>query len=288
MEALNQFVSQVSNEEATKLLLPRLSCELPEFVLAHISSTVFSPEIASLWTSVTLPSLKSLLPSSQAPHTATLTLIKLASQLRELLSQCFWQKASLGLTTSNWSLHTHSLSLHMYPLIKALCVFLSTHSGHLKGLKPPTLPSVRGSPDQHLTATENELTVLWTSPYPTEALPGAVVGYFALNAKSIRSGSVGSDALMQGVACHVIKTTLTSLEEVANMWTELGELMNGYLDNKTRPVSRSPSKQRKSERGVRVSQETIDASTHAVDRLKALLGVTTSKVHTHTQCSFRI
>ncbi len=276
MEILNQFVSQVSNEEATKPLLLRILSELPDFVLAYLSP--ISPENKSLWTSVSVPSLKTLLPSSQTPCTSGLTFIKLAGHLRELLSQCFWQKASLGLTASNWCVHTHTLSHQVYPLVKALCVFLSTHSAHLRGLKPPTLPGARVTPEQHLTASENELTVVWTSPYPTEALPEAIVGYFALNAKPIRSGSVGSDALLQGVGCHVIKTTLTSLEEVGKMWEDLGELMNKYLDNKTRPVSRSPTKQKKSERSVKVSQETMDTSARAVDALKALLCVTTSKV----------
>ncbi len=278
MELLNQFVSQVSNEEATKPLLPRVFSDLPDFVLAALCPV--SSDTASLWSGLELPPL-SLLPSSQTPPTTGITLIKLASQLKELLMQCFWQKASLGLTTSNWSIHTHTLSQNTYPLIKALCAFLSTYSTHLKGLKPPVLPGAKTSPEQHLTASENELTVLWTSPYPAEALPGAVVGYFALNAKSIRSGSVSSDTLLQGVGCHVIKTTLAALEEVEAMWTELGELMTGYLDNKTRPVSRSPSKQKKSERGVKVSQETIEASTRAVDCLKTLLGVTTSKVRSY-------
>ena len=268
LEVLDAYMSQVSNEEATKPLSPKMLADLPDFLLLDLCVT--EELTTQLAYSMKLPPIESLLPSSQVVLTTGLNLLKIAGYLRKLLNQCFWQKTSLGLSSSNWCVHSHSLTRHLYPRAKALVDFLTTHSHQLKALKIPTISVSKATPEPLVTAVDCELTVVWTTPFPQDTSSDAVVGYFAFNAKSIRTSS---HAHSQGVECHVIKTSLSALEEAALLWAELGALTTGYFDNRTRPISRSPSKQKKSERGVKMPPEVRETSSHAVEALKTILQV---------------
>ena len=283
METMLQFVSQVNNDESVKPLPLKVTSELPDFAVLDLCST---EELTTLLTySAKPPPVKSLLPSSQTVVTTGLNMFKIAGLFRQLVEMCSWQKPSLGLSDSNWELHHHTLTSSLYPKAKALLDFLSTYSQQFRSLKIPPIPAslfpVKPStPEPHVMAGDTELTVVWTNPFPLDSTGYDIVGYFALNAKSIRSQSASNSSQTGGVDTHTVRTTVRELEELCRQWEELGEMASTFIEGRssTRPMSRSPTKQKKSEKTLKVPPEIVDGCARAVDGLKAVLGLKSTEV----------
>lgn len=149
---------------------------------------------------------------------------------------------------------------------------------------PLSSPAMSSKEYDHLMVTENELTVMWFKPclpelkhhlvntkHPpmsrmdvsiTEKLtseslhrknePGVLLGLFAFNNKSLRSllpTNLGSC----GVKVIAVSTSEAMLSYLIKEWDKLQSLAKTYLDTEAippRPLSRSPSKQKKSEKAA--------------------------------------
>ena len=274
-----------------------------------------------------------MLPSTQHADTISLNWFKIICYLNNLLQQCFWYKNALGATASPWLLHYNELTPHAYSKSKALLSFLSQHCPPFRSCKLPSVPplltvsqtghrtsSGSGSAqssaaqlaaDAHLFAAENELSVVWTSPYLSSSdvadrqntaiseseeestkleteeakisnenveknqnSDDIIVGYFALNQRTVRS-SVPSNLASFGFECFVVKMSSERLATLHQTWAELASASKAVLmgsRSSSRPLSRSPSKQKKLEKPLQIPEELAERLELAVISLAEALG----------------
>ena len=157
----------------------------------------------------------------------------------------------------------------------------------------------------HLNATDSELTVLWTKPFVTikpdslqpdskgsEASSGAceqgderkcdddlTIGYFALNQKAVRT-SMPPNISSFGFESHAVKMSVAKLTQLHSLWRELSTTSNTVLvesRSSSRPLSRSPSKQKKMEKPLRVPPELVEQLEAAVIDLAKAFGSTLTR-----------
>lgn len=264
--------------------------DLPDFAVLELCP---SEQLVGMLTScLDVPPVEALLPSTQSVVTSNVNLFKIAGYFSKLTKQCFWQKSSLSLSNSNWQLHHYALTPSIYPKAKALLSFLTAHSQVFPrscklpmppqsvfplsvSKSTPPLPPSASTTEPHLIAGETELTAVWMSPFPlqipnTESVSEQrIVGYFAMNARAVHTQSVSSTTTL-GIETHIVHTTVKGLEEVYRVWDELADSTKAYIDARatTRPVSRSPSKQKKSEKALKVPQELVECLNSALELLR--------------------
>ena len=154
--------------------------------------------------------------------------------------------------------------------------------------------------DAYLSAADNELTVLWMKPFLSlrpdsrelddlddvvkdkeikEADSDSIVGYFALNQKSVRT-SVPPNLSSFGFESHIVRISVRQLSELHTLWKDLATTSKIVLAESrasSRPMSRSPSKQKKIEKPSQVPAELVECLEKAVINLAEAFGSKLSK-----------
>ena len=314
-QQLTVLASELHNEEVTKKISDKVLDDLPDFVLLDLCPS--ENLLQTLATDVNqghTPPIEAMLPSTQLADTTNLTWFKVIGYFNYLLQHCFWQKNALNTmttsTASPWLLHYSELTPSSYSKCKSLLTFLLQNCPLFKNCKLPSIPPLLSiSPvgqrpsggsqsaamqqaDTYLSAADNELSVVWTSPYlanesceeETEKAKisgetngksaDIVVGYFALNQKAVRS-SIPSNLSSFGFESYIVKISPKRLSELHVTWQDLAAASKAVLmesRSSSRPLSRSPSKQKKLEKPFRVPPELVETLELAVINLAEALG----------------
>ena len=289
-QGLHRLTAEIRNEEVAKLLPDKAIMNMPDFALLEICRPHDVADV--LVTSVESVSVDVLAPSAQVVDTIGLSWFKVLAYTHTLLQKCFWQKSSLPATNSRWSLHYHCLTPIFYQRSRAMLDFLAVHFPPFSSLRIPSpvgaLPSVSATqkstlsfqpaPGQqsvvpplspaaepgHLSAGDAELNVIWMKPFvcaesaeETDAT-SPILGLFAMNQKAIKitnTTAINFKAMNMNVL--LVKTTVPALLELYNTWEDLAVAAKDYLDTKatSRPISRSPLKQKKSDQSLKPPSE---------------------------------
>lgn len=293
-EALRVLTSAADSPAMTRPLSKKLLQELPDFVVSELCAGpgvgVGDEEDSLIAKTVVLP-LESLVPSKQQQHivllrAASLNWFRIVNYYSRLIQRCYWHRDPLQLHHSDWYLHHHAMTGPLHVKARILLKFLTKHCPAIKGCLLPTPPTYSthvkndggASHDPHMTAEGMEVTILWHSihcPSPLEATPtiatptGRLAGYFAMSQKPVSSyGGSGS----AGLCVFILHTTLGALTDLHQLWQHVAALAADYLAVKagTRPVSRSPVKQRKTEKAMQPPEELVKGVAETV-RNTALL-----------------
>ena len=306
---LQLLTSELHNEEATTPIPDRLLAELPDFVLLDLCQ---SEEILNvLTTGLEEVPIEALVPSAQLANPVGVSWFRVAVYASRLLQQCFWQKTALS-CDMDWALHYHSQTASVYAKCSAVVAFLKRHfpqfarnsslppppsllSPLATSSRPPATSTLGGqsvvppqavvsgaaaaSSEPHLTARDTEVVVIWHRPFPnssTHQSPSndVLLGLFALNFKAIKThppANIGAS----GAEVYCVETSLSALSALHTSWEELAVASKAYLDTKaaSRPVSRSPSKQKKVERAVKTPPELQNKLVQAVQMMCATFGL---------------
>ena len=156
--------------------------------------------------------------------------------------------------------------------------------------------SAGGQADAYLFAPDNELTVVWTKPFLSltstsislnsdikivdedkkekDVSAEDIVGLFALNQKAVRT-SMPPNLPSFGFESHTVRMTVKKLSQLHAVWQELTTASRSVLvesRSSSRPMSRSPSKQKRMEKPFRVPQDLIESLETAVIDLADALG----------------
>lgn len=297
---LQLLTSELHNQEVTKPIPDKVLAELPDFVLLDLCQS--KDLLSVLTTSLEPPSIQTLAPKSQLPQPARVSWFRVAVYAEGLMQQCYWQKAML-LSDTDWGLHYHSLTASAYAKCCAVVKFLSKHFSHFakKSTVPPppplllfSTPSSSAPPatplpsahvggqsvappqtEPYLTAGDGEVSVVWYRPFPACHSPSsdALIGLFALNSKAIKTyppPNIGTS----GVEVYPITTSVSALSTLHSSWKEVAVAAKAFHDMRaaSRPVSRSPSKRKKSEKALKAPVELQSKLTQAVQLLCATFG----------------
>lgn len=294
-QALQGFASTASTADMTKTLSERVLQDMPDFLLLELC-----PQCKSLETLSNKPVLlpiESLLPSQQFRPKVKLNWFKIISYYNRLIQRCSWQKVSMGFPNSDWGLQYNHTSPLVFSKAKAVHAFLSSHCPQFKSCTIPTLPQpsmlpsgpaiLNPSKEPHLVAGEMETSIIWyTTPVPSvllkktvtddvEVLPVSdrVTGYFAINLKSVNF-PIHCEPHVLGMETHVVHTSLKRLSALHGSWKELGKAVAVYLDSRQslRPISRSPSKQKRAERNIQPPEELTMDLARAVKEVADFFG----------------
>ena len=289
-QALQCFASTTSTADMTKPLSDRVLQDLPDFVLLDLY-----PQCKSLETLANKPILlpvASLLLSRQFRPKVMLNWFKVISYYNRLIQRCSWQKVSLGFPDSDWGLHYNHTSPLMYAKAKAVHGFLCSHYLPFKSCIIPALPQPSmlpsgpavssSSKEPHLVTGEMDTTIIWyATPVPSvllkkmvtdsvEVLPASdrVTGYFAMNLKSVNF-PIHCEPHVLGMETHVVHTSLKRLSALHDGWKEVEKSVAVYLDSKPslRPISRSPSKQKRAEKNIQPPEELMKDIAEAVKKV---------------------
>lgn len=290
-QTLLGYASSTNTPEMTKPLPEKILHELPDFVLLELQAQCESLDTLSN-KPVLLP-IDSLLPSKQFRPKVSLNWFKIINYYSRLVQSCFWRKFTLHLPDSDWELHSNFVTTSIYPKTKALFSFLVSHCPSFKACMMPSLQHLSMLPggihtsggtsvhrDSHLVASDTDATVMWYSnPFSpllappqlgrggAEELPTSdrIAGYFALNSKVV-SFPLHTEPHLLGMETYVIHTSLRKLMELHKRWEELGKAVSTWLDAKAalRPISRSPSKQKKAEKSIQPPEEVVRGIPKAV------------------------
>ena len=306
---LQLLTSELHNQEATKLIPDKVLAELPDFTLLDLCQS--KDVLSALTTGLEVPPIQTLAPRSQLPQPAGVTVswFKVAVYAEGLMQQCFWQKASLASDT-DWGLHYHSLTASVYTKCCAVVEFLSKHFSHFA--KKSTLPSppslllsstpssssilpatplppallsgqsvIPPQAEAHLTAGDSEVSVVWYRPFPSCHSPSSdtLIGLFALNSKTMKTHpppNIGTS----GVQVFPVTTSISALSALHSSWEELAVAAKAFHDMRaaSRPVSRSPSKRKKSEKVLKTPPELQSKLTQGVQLLCATFGLQRTEV----------
>ena len=327
-QQLRALSSELHNEEVTKPLTDKVLDDLPDFALLDLCPMENSLDLLAMEEGVVPPPIEMMLPSAQHTDTTGLTWFKIIRYFCKLLYACFWQKNSLDVissTCSPWMLHYSERSPSTYSKCKALLLFLSQHCPPFKSCRLPSVPPVVSlsstaqrpsggaqsaaggqQADAHLTATDNELTVVWAKPYPSVSTPfpsalaadgkvkdqnetekdkektskaddddeEEIIGIFAFNQRAVRS-ALPPNLSSFGFESYTVRTTTGKLSRLHKVWQELTAASNSVLvesRSSTRPISRSPSKQKRMEKPFKVPSELVESLEAAAINLAGALG----------------
>lgn len=232
IDKLKQLTSEVHNEEMASQIPSKLLSELPQFAVLNLCGS--NSLLLSLLTTLNIPVIDDLLPPSQ---TNGLTWFTLLEYFKSTLNHSF-------VPDGLWQSHTHHLSSRFIPKVQALFSFLVAHCSNFKALFVlPSLPELfRLPPDNAilsvLTASENEMSVLWYS----SSIAGSIRGYMAFNDKPVKSVMHRMSHNM-GIDVFTFVTTHEQLQKLCCVWNKLANTCTAYLASQsTRPLSRSPSR----------------------------------------------
>lgn len=304
---LKLLTSELHNQEAMKLIPDKVLAELPDFALLDLCQS--KDVLSALTTGLEVPPIQTLAPRSQLSQSAGVSWFRVAMYAERLMQQCFWQKASLASDT-NWGLHYHSLTASVYAKCCAMVEFLSKHFSQFakKSTLPPppslllsSTPSSSSIPpatplplgllsgqsvvppqaEAHLTAGDSEVSVVWYRPFPSCHSPSSdtLIGLFALNSKAIKTHTppnIGAS----GTQVYSVTTSISALSTLHSSWEELAVAAKAFHDMRaaTRPVSRSPSKRKKSEKALKTPPELQSKLTQAVQLLCATFSLQRTEV----------
>ena len=101
-----------------------------------------------------------------------------------------------------------------------------------------------------------------------------------MNAKAVHTQSTVNSASL-GTEVYIVQTTVKGLEDVYGVWEELAASTKAYVDARatTRPISRSPSKQKKSEKAMKVPQEVVERLHSAIELLRETFDIKVNEVN---------
>ena len=106
-----------------------------------------------------------------------------------------------------------------------------------------------------------------------------IVGYFALNQRAVRT-SIPSNLSSFGFESYIIKIPSKKLFELHKIWQDLAAASKSVLmesRSSSRPLSRSPSKQKKLEKPFRIPSELVESLELAVINLAEALDLTLTR-----------
>lgn len=310
-QALQGFSSAANTQELTKPLSERVCQDLPDFVLLDLY-----PQCKSLETLANKPVIlpvESLLPSRQYRPKVKLNWFKILGYYNRLVQRCSWQKMSLGFPHSDWGLRYNHMTPLVFTKAKAVHSFLCAHCALFRSCIIPTLPTlvqpgmlpavgaVSNAPtshrEPHLVVGEMDVTVIWyVTPVPSmllsskraggdaEIVPVSdrITGYFAINLKPVNF-PVHSEPQLLGMETHVVHTSLKKLSALHDRWKEMEKGVAGYMDAKTavRPISRSPSKQKRAEKNIQPPDELMKSIAKAVKEVATFFDSKAKEVHNY-------
>lgn len=278
-QSLQALASAANNADLTRPLSEKVLHEMPDFILLELQSQCETLDTLSS-KPVLLP-IESLLPSKQYRPNVSLSWFKIINYFNRLIQRCYWQKLSLHLPDSDWELHFNYITPSVYTKTKAVFGFLVSQCPAFKSCVVPALPQLSMLPggtfspwtggvishrDPHLIASDTDVTIVWyNNPLPPFLLGASqlsvsdrITGYFAMNFKSVNF-PLHAEPYLLGMDSHVFHTSLTQLSKLHKDWKELSSRALVYLDAKAsmRPVSRSPSKQRRAEKSILPPEELV-------------------------------
>ena len=314
------LASELRNEEITKKINDKMLDDLPDFVLLDLCPS--ENLLQMLATDINrghAPPIETMLPSTQHADTTGLTWFKVIGYFNSLVQHCFWQKNALSVhvTTSPWLLHYSELTPSTYSKCRSLLTFLLQHCSPFKSCRLPSIPPLLSllqtgqrqsggaqsaaiqQADSYLSAADNELSVVWISPFFTpiarKYINGKVheeteiagekteervisddiiVGYFGLNQKAVRT-SIPANLASFGFESYIVKMPSKMLSELHTTWQDLAAASKAVLvesHSSSRPLSRSPSKQKKLEKPFRIPPKLLESLELAVITLAEALG----------------
>ena len=295
-KSFQALVLTVQNNDLTKPLSDRVLQDLPDFALHELCPQSEAMDI--LMSQIDILPIESHMPSKQQRLDVGLNWFKIINYCYRLIQRCYWQKAPLDLSTSEWNLHYHSMTPFLHTKAKAMVSFLSAHCSSFKAcLIPPlprsafqqgigVLPKKISSCEPHLTAHESEVVIYWHKDnHPVvpscDSVPisepilesDRITGYFAMNHRSVQYPN-NSDSHYLGLETHIVHISNKKLSELHESWKELTRRVNAYLEAKanTRPVSRSPSKQKKKDAMMQPPEELVKAVAEGVKKAAKIFG----------------
>ena len=308
---LQLLTSELHNEGATTPIPDKVLTDLPDFALLDLCQS--GDLLNVLATSLEEVPIEALAPSAQLANPAGVSWFRVAVYASHLLQQCFWQKSAVSSDT-DWALHYHSQTASVYAKFNAVVMFLTRHFTQFarnsslppppsllssftscrppatstpggQSVAPPVVSGAAGAGSEpHLTAGDTEVMVVWHRPFPTSSThqpPSSDVlhGLFALNFKAIKTHPP-ANIVACGAEVYCVKTSLSALSALHDSWEELAVASKAYLDTKatSRPVSRSPSKQKKSERPVKTPPELQSKLVQSVQMLCATFNLQKKEV----------
>lgn len=291
-QTLLGFASSTNNSDMTKTLSDKILHELPDFILLELQSQ--SEILNTLSDRPILLPIESLLPSRQFRSKRGINWFKIISYYSRLIQRCYWQKVTLHLSESDWALHYNFTTPSVYAKAKAVFNFLNSYCTAFKACLMPSLPHLSMLPgstfaggvtshrEPQLVASDADVTVIWSNnPFssmlaaksePPLPISDRITGYFAMNLKSVNF-PVHAEPYILGIEMHVIHTSVRELSEVYSNWEQLAKVVSVYLDARAamRPVSRSPSKQRKVEKSIQPPEEVVVGIPKAVREITTFL-----------------
>lgn len=294
-QSLRGLVSATRDESMTAPLPLRALKDLPDFLLLELCSNNNDILLTLNSKLVVLP-VESLLQTTLVAQVkkanVELSWFSIISWYYRLLQRCYWQKASLKLTDSAWGLNHHSVTPALHRKCKATLHFLTTHCPQFKScLIPRNILhfSVTGhtGPCENL-ASETEVTVLWCknsfSSSPEMAISDRITCYIAANSRTVTSPTHFT-AQQLGLETHILHTSLEKLTKLHETWKALAKEAQDFMDIKANllPISRSPAKQRKSEKSLQPPDVLVQGITKALKQTARLFKLKTKNVSYYLQ-----
>lgn len=257
LQGMQALTGDLRNPTATATLSEKAMRSLPDFALLDLA-----PHRPASGNGVEPVPLGQLVPSAQAPQQFSLNWFAVLTYTYKLLQRCFWSsRAPTSTSSSDWSLHYHSHTPKVFYQARALVSFLSAHcsdlwfaaafpafpltlltafpnGGRSSSAAPPTTIEL-----PYLQAGDQELTIVWCSPYPLR--DSNFFALFAFNLKGIKTLPPPNLAAA-AIEVHTVLMSHALFKELRTIWKELMDDTKVFLENTTvsRPTSRSPSKQR--------------------------------------------
>ena len=308
-QQLKRLISEAHHENVTRSIDNYSLQILPNFAALELCPSDTNTNaiaednsiIQTLENTVAVLPIAKLLPKNQEVQGAmNLTWIKVLNFYYQLIQRSLWQKKSLEVSVSDWGLRYHAATPTLYLKVQAMHAFLSSQflafkecqlpllpqyslqlqiaSGHLykqAGQKPSNL-------EQHLSAGEYELTLIWYSgghaPTTGCGQEDQLTGYFAFNHRPFQVPLQGAHD-STGIDVFIVSTTITKVAKLQQEWAVLAEKCQSYLQMKEnsfyRPFSvRSP----KPKRGVQLPEGLVKELAEAVQNIAIVFGIKKKEV----------
>ena len=258
MQGIKTLTGELHNTAATTPLSEKAMRALPDFVLLDLA-----PPIPVFGKGLEPVPLEQLMPSVQMPQQCSLNWFTVLTYTYKLLQRCLWPSTASSSSSSDWSLHHHSLTPRVFYQSRTLLGFLKAHCSDLwstatfpafprslmttptNALQPSSAAPPTSVELSYLQAGEQELTIVWSSPLLGTCSEDSVLTLFAFNHKGIRTHPP-PNLSAAAIEVHTIPISPSLLKEVRTMWQELMEATKAFLEKATvpRPTSRSPAKQK--------------------------------------------
>jgi len=310
-QRFKRLISEAHHENVTRLLDNYSLQILPNFAAFELcpsgyidSSTNSGGDniVQVLENTQTVLPIAKLLPKNQEVQGAmNITWIKVLNFYYQLVQRCQWHKKSLEVSWSDWNLHYHAATPTLYLKVQAMHAFLSTQFLAFKECQSPPFPRFNlqqqtghlyrlislnpSNLEQHLTAGECELTLIWHSmchaPILTSGPEDQLTGYFAFNHRPLQI-PLQAAYYSTGINVFHVDTTTAKLAKLQQEWVMLIEDCHDYRHVNEKSMYRSvASHSSKAQKNLQMSAKLIKQLNESVRSLATVFGVNKKEVRGH-------